>query len=322
MTDSYPGVSTPETEWSTPTWNSAADDPAAPATSATSTGDSWVSDTAYGATAGGQSSGELGSGDQGSGGQSSRGQGSGDQGTADVAKEQAADLKQGAVEAGQNVAAVAKEQASTVTAEAGAHAKDLLHQARGEVTDQAGQQQQRLASGLRALAEELGSMANHSEQKGVASDLAQQASAKSHEIASWFDEREPGKIVEELRSFARQRPGAFLALAAGAGLVAGRLTRGLKAASDDTDPSATSTGPRGLSATPAPAALSATGTDGLPAAYPVEDSGYAIDRPFASSQDVQGQVSGLAPSGPLSAEGDFPVPSRPDAAAWRDESTL
>lgn len=32
-------------------------------------------------------------------------------------------------------------------------------------------------------------------------------------------------------AFARRRPGVFLALAAGAGLIAGRLTRGVKAAS-------------------------------------------------------------------------------------------
>jgi hypothetical protein len=36
-----------------------------------------------------------------------------------------------------------------------------------------------------------------------------------------------------MQSFARRRPGVFLALAAGAGLMAGRLTRGMKAASKD-----------------------------------------------------------------------------------------
>jgi hypothetical protein len=35
-----------------------------------------------------------------------------------------------------------------------------------------------------------------------------------------------------VRSFARQRPGAFLAIAAAAGVVAGRLTRGLTASGD------------------------------------------------------------------------------------------
>jgi hypothetical protein len=39
--------------------------------------------------------------------------------------------------------------------------------------------------------------------------------------------------VDEVQSFARRRPGVFLALAAAAGLVAGRLTRGIKAASSD-----------------------------------------------------------------------------------------
>jgi len=42
-------------------------------------------------------------------------------------------------------------------------------------------------------------------------------------------------VLEDVKSFARRRPGAFLALAAGAGLIAGRLTRGLAAASSDED---------------------------------------------------------------------------------------
>ena len=37
--------------------------------------------------------------------------------------------------------------------------------------------------------------------------------------------------MQELQAFARQRPGTFLLVAAGAGLLAGRLTRGVKDAS-------------------------------------------------------------------------------------------
>jgi hypothetical protein len=43
--------------------------------------------------------------------------------------------------------------------------------------------------------------------------------------------------VDELQSFARRRPGMFLAITAGAGLIAGRLTRGLKDASSGNGPS-------------------------------------------------------------------------------------
>jgi hypothetical protein len=164
-------------------------------------------------------------------------------GSIDVAKDQAASVGQSAADAGQHVATVAQDQAKNVVAEAGSQAKDLLAQARTELSEQAGAQQQRLASGLHALGDELHSMTQHSEQPGVATDLARQGATKSHDIASWLEDREPGHLVTELQSFARQRPGTFLLAAAGAGLLVGRLTRGVKdAGSDDVDAATTGTG--------------------------------------------------------------------------------
>jgi hypothetical protein len=83
-------------------------------------------------------------------------------------------------------------------------------------------------------------MADHPQQHGTASELARQGATKAHDVASWLEGREPGDVVEELKRFARQRPGTFLALAAVAGLVAGRLTRGVKdaASGDDSSSSA------------------------------------------------------------------------------------
>lgn len=161
-----------------------------------------------------------------------------DQGKAGAAKEQAAQLGQGAAEAGQHVVGVATDQASNVVAEAGSQAKDLLSQARSELTDQAGVQQDRLASSLRALGDELESMGNHSEQPGVATDLVKQASTRAHDVASWLDSREPGHVVQEVQEFARRSPAAFLAIAAGAGLLAGRMGRGVKDAGSDNSPTA------------------------------------------------------------------------------------
>lgn len=155
-------------------------------------------------------------------------------GTVDVAKDQASEVGQGAVQAGQHVAGVAKDQAANVGAEAGRQAKDLLAQASTELSQQAGQQQQRLAQGVRALGDELHKMTQPGEQSsGPATDLARQAAQRSRDIASWLEQREPGDLLEEVKTFARQRPGTFLLLAAGVGLVAGRMTRGLKAAASD-----------------------------------------------------------------------------------------
>ncbi len=76
-------------------------------------------------------------------------------------------------------------------------------------------------------------MARKSENPGVASDLARQAADRTGSVAGWLEGREPAAILDDLTSFARRKPGAFLAIAAGLGLVAGRLTRGLAADAKD-----------------------------------------------------------------------------------------
>jgi hypothetical protein len=199
-----------------------------------------------------------------------------DSSKADLAKSQAASVSHGAADAGQHVAATAKDQVQNVVGEAGSQAKDLLYQTRGELTEQANAQQQRLDGGLRALGDELHSMAQGSEQSGVATDLARQAAAKSHDAAGWLESREPGNLVEEMKSFARQRPGAFLALAAGAGLLAGRLTRGVKDASGDESATAAAATPTAQTAVSDPAAgysheADYTGVDSYPPATVIGD---------------------------------------------------
>jgi hypothetical protein len=99
--------------------------------------------------------------------------------------------------------------------------------------DQAAQQQTRAAEGLRSIHRELSSMASNSEHEGVGTDLVRQAAEKSASFADWLDQRDPGSLLEEVKSYARRRPGAFLAIAAGAGLLAGRLSRSLAAGTTD-----------------------------------------------------------------------------------------
>jgi len=166
----------------------------------------------------------------------------GAQSSTDVAKDQAGAVAGTASDAGKHMAGVAGEQAGQVASEAAQQVKDLVQQTRGELTEQAATQQKRVAGGLRSLGEELHSMAQNSEQKGPATDLVQQAAERTSKVASWLEDREPGNVVEEVTRFARQRPGAFLAIAAGAGLLVGRLGRGLKAANDDDGNSGDSSG--------------------------------------------------------------------------------
>jgi hypothetical protein len=147
----------------------------------------------------------------------------------DTAKEEAANVAGQAAGAAQNVAGTAKAEAANVASEVKTNAKDLLHQAKSDLTNQAGTHQQKVAEGLRSISGELHNMANASDQPGVASDLVRQAAERSQSAASWLDNRDPGSLLDEVKSFARQRPGTFLLLAAGAGVLAGRLGRSLQA---------------------------------------------------------------------------------------------
>ena len=152
----------------------------------------------------------------------------------DVAKDEAANVAGQAAGAAQNVAETAKTEAKNVAYEAKNSAKDLLHQAKSDLTDQAGTQQAKAAEGIRTISSQLRTMADAPDQQGVAADLIRQAADRSESVASWLDNRDPGSLLNEVKSFARQRPGTFLLLAAGAGLVAGRLGRSLQAGAPET----------------------------------------------------------------------------------------
>src|SRR6478735_6396041 len=152
----------------------------------------------------------------------------------DVAKDEAANVAGEGKGAAQNVAERAKTEAKNVAYEAKNSARDLLHQAKSDLTDQAGTQQAKAAEGIRNISSQLRTMANAPDQQGVAADLVRQAADRSESVASWLDNRDPGSLLNEVKSFARQRPGTFLLLAAGAGLLAGRLGRSLQAGAPET----------------------------------------------------------------------------------------
>ena len=162
----------------------------------------------------------------------------GDPSTAQVAKGQASQVAGGAADAAQHVAGVAKEQVGQVASVAGSQVKQLAGQAQSELSGQAKAQQEKLAGGLHSVGDQLKSMAKSSDQQGVATDLAHQVADKAHQFAGWLEDHEPADVLTELRSFARRRPGGFLAAALAAGAVAGRLARGLSADPTESTPSA------------------------------------------------------------------------------------
>ena len=152
----------------------------------------------------------------------------------DTAKGEAGEVTRQAADSAQNVTETAKAEAAHVAGEVKSNAKDLLNQARTDLTAQAGTQQQKAAQGLHSISSELRTMAEASDQPGVATDLIRQAAERSSSVATWLDNRDPGSLLTEVKSFARQRPGTFLLAAAGAGILAGRLSRSLSAGAPDT----------------------------------------------------------------------------------------
>jgi hypothetical protein len=191
-----------------------------------------------------------------------------DRSTGDVAKDQAAELGHSSLEAGKHAAEVASEQASGVAAEAGRQGRDLLGQAQEQLADQAAHGQHRAAGRLMALGDDLRLMADKVDQASPAGELARRAASRAHAAAGWLGNREPGQVLDEVQAFARRKPGMFLAVAAGAGLLAGRLTRGMQAAASD-GWSAATTEPDPHEVTVPDAAL----------AYP-ESGGLAADQPL------------------------------------------
>ena len=165
--------------------------------------------------------------------------------SADVVKSQSRMVADDAAEGGKRVARVAADEAATVADEAKNQARSLWEQASSQLSNQAADQKSTLASWLRGLAEELRSMADASQRDlvaygspsagtpGFATGLADRGADYARSAASWLDDREPSAVLDEVGSFARRRPGTFLVIAATAGVVAGRLTRGLTAGEDD-----------------------------------------------------------------------------------------
>ncbi len=151
------------------------------------------------------------------------------QGMAEAVKDQASDLSHSSVQSAKDAAGVAEEQAPHAAAEAGRQGRDRLRQAQ-ELGEHAGRGKQRLAAGLLSLSDDLRSMAQG--RGGGAAALAHEVASRIRDGGQWLNSREPADVAAEVQSLARRKPTVFLVLAAGAGLMAGRLTRGLNDASN------------------------------------------------------------------------------------------
>lgn len=239
------------------------------------------------------------------------------QATKDVAAGEARNVGQTAAEAGSQVATTAADEAKHVALEAKQQATNVISQGRQQVAQQVQTQarngQQKAAQGLSSIAGELRSMAENSQQSGPATDLVRQATSKIDEVATWIEAREPGDLLDEVRSFARRRPGAFLLGAAVAGVLAGRLTTGVVASHKDSSPSSTTGRPSSAGNYVDQTRTPATGySQGL---APETTQGYSE----TYTSDYAGTTTGSVPPPPYGtvppAEGVVPATT---PAGWDD----
>jgi len=151
-------------------------------------------------------------------------------------KEKAASSAQAGKHAAGEVAQTAVSKAQDVAAETKTQSANMVGEAWDQLRSHAGEQYRSVVSNLRTVADELSSMEQAGQPSGMAGELVSQAVDRTKQAASWLEARQPEDLLDEVRRFARRRPGAFLLGALGAGVVAGRLTRAAAAVhSDDND---------------------------------------------------------------------------------------
>jgi hypothetical protein len=209
------------------------------------------------------------------GGQSQTGKG-----TSKAVRDEAASVGADAAEGGRRVADTAASEVKDIVGEARSQLSALLEQLRGEVSHQASGQSDRAVTGLRSLSNELSQMASSSQQNGIATDLAGQAASRVQTLAGWLEQRQPAEVLDEVRDFARRRPGTFLTAAAVIGLIGGRVTRGLTAGSD----TASRTSPLSPSYAGGPAATLTTAP--VPVDTGLESTTYTHTR--TAMEDLEG----------------------------------
>lgn len=162
-------------------------------------------------------------------------------GTADVAKDEGRRLQGEAGAAAQHVSSTAQHEAGKVAEEAKQQASNLWHQLQRDAGDQASHQQDRAAKSVRAVSDDLAGLRRGEEPKdAVTRDLLSMADERVSAIADRLENSSPQDLVQDVRRFASTRPFAFLAIAAGVGLIAGRVTRGLADANNDSNGAGTS----------------------------------------------------------------------------------
>jgi hypothetical protein len=212
------------------------------------------------------------------------------------------------------VAGVAGEEAKDVAHDAKDAARGFLYETRTQLSDQASTQQRRAAGALRNTGDELAGLADGTATgSGAATNAVRAVGEQTRRVADWLEQREPADVVYEVRTFARRHTGAFLAIAVGVGLVAGRVTRALVSDARDNDRTSDRTlgaygGARPTRATGIPTTPGGTtaGLGGAAAgAGTVGTTGYEGDTPIGDALSGDPLTAGTSPAATTGAEDEW-----------------
>lgn len=146
---------------------------------------------------------------------------------ASQARDAAADVASSGKQAAADVAATGKQAAAETIEKTKQQAGDLLGQTRDQLSEQLDTQKSSTVQMLRSLGDQLASMTDKTDEDGTAVDVAARLRDRARGTADWLDARNPDQVLDEVRQYGSARPGAFLLGAAVAGILAGRLTRGV-----------------------------------------------------------------------------------------------
>jgi len=188
-----------------------------------------------------------------------------------------------ATDEGKHMAGVAAEEVKSVAAEAKDQVRGLAAQTmgdvQGQVEDQTRQQKERLAGTLATFGSDLGSMAENV--SGLAADAAHELADRARALSEHLEGREPRELLDDVRRFARHRPGTFLLGALAAGIVAGRLARSTKDAATVADAGLGTPSPAVPEIAPATQSTQPPAQTSEPFAAPTVTPAAAMDEPFA-----------------------------------------
>lgn len=131
-----------------------------------------------------------------------------------------------AKEQASNVASTSAQQAQEVARDAAAHAKDVLGQSRDQLRGHADEQARAFGGTLEQLGTQLqGMLRGEAPPPGPVSDIAHQLASGASQFGSRLSNEGIGGAFDDIKRFARRRPGLFLVTALGAGVVVGRMLR-------------------------------------------------------------------------------------------------